>query len=54
MKLVKNKYYTSKGEPKLNNYMVYIKKSLVEQSGIDPEKDIKVYVENGKIVIDNI
>ena len=53
MKLVKNKYYTSKGESKLNNYMVYIKKSLVEQSDIDPEKDIKVYVENGKIVIDN-
>lgn len=53
MKLVKNNYYTSKGESKLNNYMVYIRKSLVEQSDIDPEKDIKVYVENGKLVIDN-
>lgn len=54
VKLVKNKYYTSKGEPKLNNYMVYIRKSLVEQSDIDPEKDIQVYVEDGKIVIDNV
>ena len=54
MKLIKNKYYTSKGESRLNNYMVYIRKSLVEQSDIDPEKDVEVYVENGKIVIDNV
>lgn len=53
MKLIKNNYYTSKGESKLNNYIVCIRKSLVEQSDIDPEEDIKVYVEDGKIVIVN-
>ena len=53
MKLVKNNYYTSKGVVKLNNYLVYVNKKLVEEAGINPDKEIKVYVEGNKIIIVN-
>ena len=54
MKLAKNNYYTAKGAKKLNNYLVYINKRLVEEAGINPDKENKVYVEGNKIIIVNV
>jgi antitoxin component of MazEF toxin-antitoxin module len=51
-KLVKQKYYNANGEAKVNNYAVNIPKKIVEESKIKETDEIKIYVENGKIVIE--
>lgn len=53
-KLTKNPYYNSKGEKKLNNYQVAIKKIIVEEAGWTGDEEIKIYTENGKIIIEKI
>ena len=51
-KLTKMKYRTVGGDLKINTYNATISKKIVEASGLDPEKEIKVRAENGKIIIE--
>lgn len=51
-KLVKMKYRTIGGDLKINTYNATISKKIVVESGIDPEKEITVKAENGKIIIE--
>ena len=51
-KLVKMKYKTLGGDVKINTYNATISKKIVEESGLDPEKEITVKAENGKIIIE--
>lgn len=51
-KLAKMKYKTMGGDVKINTYNATISKKIVAESGIDPEKDITVRAEIGKIIIE--
>ena len=51
-KLAKMKYRTVGGDLKINTYNSTISKKIVAESGIDPEKEITVRAENGKIIIE--
>lgn len=51
-KLAKMKYRTVDGDLKINTYTTAIPKKIVAESGIDPEKEITVKAENGKIIIE--
>lgn len=53
-KLVKNYYYTSKGEKKVNNYQIAVAKSIAKQAGFTGEEKIKIYAKNGKIIIEKM
>ena len=52
-KLVKMKYRTVGGDLKINSYNATISKKIVVASGLDPEKEITVKAESGKIIIEN-
>ena len=52
-KLIKNCYYGKNGEKKINCYFVNIPKEVVKQAGINPEAQLKIYADNGKIIIEN-
>lgn len=51
-KLAKMKYKTMGGDVKINTYNATISKKIVAESGLDPDKEIKVRAENGKIIIE--
>ena len=51
-KLAKMKYRTVGGDLKINTYNATISKKIVEASGLDPEKEIIVKAEKGKIIIE--
>lgn len=51
-KLNKMKYRTIGGDLKVNTYIATVSKKIVKESGIDPEKEITVKAENGKIIIE--
>lgn len=51
-KLAKMKYRTVGGDLKVNTYTTTISKKIVAESGIDPEKEITVKAEKGKIIIE--
>lgn len=51
-KLVKMKYKTLGGDLKINTYNATISKKIVAESGIDPEEEITVKAEKGKIIIE--
>lgn len=51
-KLVKMRYKTLGGDIKVNTYNATISKKIVMESGLDPEKEITVRAENGKIIIE--
>lgn len=51
-KLAKMRYRTVGGDLKINTYNATIPKKIVAESGIDPEKEITVRAENGKIIIE--
>lgn len=51
-KLVKMKYRTVGGDLKINSYNATISKKIVVASGLDPEKEITVKAESGKIIIE--
>jgi hypothetical protein len=51
-KLAKMKYKTMGGDVKINTYNATISKKVVAESGLDPEKDITVRAEKGKIIIE--
>ena len=51
-KLNKMKYRTVGGDLKINTYIATVSKKIVTESGIDPEKEITVKAEKGKIIIE--
>lgn len=51
-KLVKMKYKTLGGDIKINTYNATISKNIVAESGLDPDKEITVKAEKGKIIIE--
>lgn len=51
-KLVKNHYYTSKGEKKVNSYFISVPKNVVLGAGIKETDNIKVYNQGNKIIIE--
>ena len=51
-KLNKMKYRTVAGDLKINTYNATISKKIVAESGLDPEKEITVKAEKGKIIIE--
>lgn len=52
VKLNKMKYRTVSGGLKINTYIATISKKIVAESRLDPEKEITVKAENGKIIIE--
>lgn len=51
MKLVKMCYVTLKGEKKINTYNANIPKKIVQESGIDDNKELIAIAEKNKIII---
>lgn len=51
-KLAKLKYKTLGGDVKINTYNATISKKIVAESGLDPEEEITVKAEKGKIIIE--
>ena len=51
-KLSKMRYRTVAGDLKINTYVATISKKIVVESGLDPEKEIVVKAEKGKIIIE--
>lgn len=51
-KLAKMKYKTLGGDVKINTYNATISKKIVAESGLDPDKEITVRAETGKIIIE--
>ena len=51
-KLSKMRYRTVAGDLKINTYNATISKKIVVESGLDPEKEIIVKAEKGKIIIE--
>ena len=51
-KLQKQYYITSTGEKKLNCYHINISKEIVESSNIKDGNETKIYVKDGKIIIE--
>lgn len=50
-KLGKNNYITAKGERKINCYVLNIPKEVVNKTDL-ADKELMIYAENGKIIID--
>ena len=50
-KLGKNSYTTSKGEKKLNCYIINISKEVANEADL-VDKELKIYAKDGKIIID--
>ena len=53
-KLNKQFYYNKGSEKKLNCYKVNISKELLAESGIKENDEIKIYVKEGKIIIEKV
>ena len=51
-KLAEMRYRTVAGDLKINTYVATISKKIVVESGLDPEKEIIVKAEKGKIIIE--
>ena len=51
-KLSKMKYRNVAGDLKIKTYIATISKKIVAESGLDPEKEITVKAEKGKIIIE--
>lgn len=51
-KLAKMRYKTIGGDVKINTYNATISKKIVAESGLDPDKEITVKAEKGKIIIE--
>lgn len=52
-KVVKQKYTKANGTREVYGYLIPIQKGVMEMSGICIDKDLKIKVENGKIIISN-
>ena len=44
--------YNKKGEAKINCYHVNISKSIIEEAGFNGTENVKIYVKDGKIIIE--
>ena len=51
LKLIPQKYYIASGQAKVNCYKLNISKKHLEEAGINEKDDLKVYVEENKIII---
>ena len=51
-KLIKNNYRTITGDIKVNCYKVNIPRKIIEESGMDPNKEIEIKIEKNKIIIE--
>ena len=51
-KLQKQYYITNKGEKKINCYHINISREIVAKSNIKDGDETKIYVEDGKIIIE--
>lgn len=51
-KLGKNSYWTSKGEKKLNCYMVPVSKEIVAQTNITEKDELKITAKDNKIIVE--
>ena len=51
-KLAKSYYKLADGGRRLNSYIWAIPKALIAESGIDPDKDVHTFQENGKIILE--
>lgn len=51
-KLVKQKYYTSTGEAKVNCYRIMLTKEQIKASEINEDDDLEIKTEKNKIVIE--
>ena len=51
-KLIKQKYYSKKGEEKINCYCVYIPKEIINKVNFENVENIKIKVDGDKIVIE--
>ena len=49
--LAKSYYKLADGGRRLNSYIWAIPKVLIAESGIDPDKDVHAFQENGKIIL---
>ena len=47
-------YYNSKGERKVNCYMITISKEAAKNAGFDIDTKLEVKAENGKIFIEKV
>ena len=52
-KIVKQKYTTADGIRKIYSFLIPITKEKIEESKIDINKEIKITIQNGKIIISN-
>lgn len=51
-KLAKNMWTNSKGERKVNCYLINLSKEIVSQTNITEEDEVKIYVKDNKIIIE--
>ena len=51
-KFGKNCYFTTKGERKINSYTYSFKKSDIEKSKIDVDKEVEIKIENKRIILE--
>lgn len=52
-KVVKQKYIKADGTREIYGYLIPIQKAIMKKSGINIEKDLKIIIENNKIIISN-
>ena len=52
-KIVKQKYIKANGEKAIYSYLVPVPKQKIIESGINPDKPIKIEIINGKLTISN-
>lgn len=53
-KLAKNMWTNSKGERKVNCYLINLSKEIVSQTNINEEDEVKIYVKDNKIIIEKV
>lgn len=51
-KLAKNMWTTTKGERKLNCYLVNLSKEVVNKTNIKEEDELNIHAENNRIIIE--
>ena len=52
-KIVKQKYTKADGTKEIYSYLIPVSKKKIEESGINTDKEIKVEIKEGKIIISN-
>lgn len=52
-KIVKQRYTKADGTRDVYSYLIPINKSKMKESGINPDKEIKIEIQKGKIIITN-